>query len=246
MDRRPLSIVSGVLCLGLATYLFFFGKSTLAFAFAKWQFRNSPEMWIVPKPLLPDATPDTAGLKLTYFGYELESPFAETKEEKRFESVVVLSLSDCAGMAILKPQLAGWLVRTIQQEESKEGREVKNVFGEEAMRSDYAFRSKTLNLTPRDIHLLSSPKEVMGNAVLLSMKSVERERFKNGLYSFESSWMRGFQEGDLKLDKGVVIEAFDKQDRLLTLTVGAKPGKSCFSQSDLNRIVFSLRPVAPG
>ena len=114
------------------------------------------------------------------------------------------------------------------------------------MRSDYAFRSKTLNLTPRDIHLFSSPKEIIGRVVLLSIKDVERERFKNGLYSFETPWMRGFQEGDLERDKGVVIEAFDKQDRLLTLTVGANPSKSCFSQSDLNRIVFSLRPVAPG
>ena len=82
------------------------------------------------------------------------------------------------------------------------------------------------------------------DSVLLRLKGVGSQRFKNGLYSFETPTAHGFQEGNLSLDKGVVIEAYDQQDRLLTFVVGAKPGKACFGQPELNHIIFSLRPVA--
>ena len=79
--------------------------------------------------------------------------------------------------------------------------------------------------------------------MLLAIKGTEAARIKNGLYSFETAWMRGFQEGDLNLDRGVVIEAFDRQDRRLTLAVGKREGQNCFSQAYLNQIIFSLKPV---
>jgi hypothetical protein len=245
VTTRPALIVSGFLYVILAIYLLFYGRSMAAFAFAKWKFRNLPEIWIVPKPLLHNAASYSSGSKLAYFGYEFESPVSEVKEERRVESAVVLSFSDCAGMTIFEPQPSGDLIRGMQEEASKKGRDIKGVFGEEATRSNYALRSKILKATPRDVRLFSSPREIIGNTMPLSIKSVELQRFKNGLYSFETPWMRGFQEGDLNRDRGVVIDAFDKQDRQLMLILGAKPGKACSSQPDLNRIVFSLKPIEP-
>lgn len=93
------------------------------------------------------------------------------------------------------------------------------------------------------MRLFALPSQMAGNSALLMLKGVEGQRFKNGLYSFDSQSMRGFQEGNIALDRSVVVEAFDHQDHLLTLVVGAKPGKSCFGQSELNHIIFSLRPV---
>ena len=81
------------------------------------------------------------------------------------------------------------------------------------------------------------------NSVLLMLKGGESQRFKNGLYIFETPAMRGFQEGNIALDKGVLIQAFDNQDHLLTLIIGVEQGKVCFGQPELNHIIFSLRPV---
>jgi hypothetical protein len=100
-----------------------------------------------------------------------------------------------------------------------------------------------LNLTPRDLRFLSSRQEMAGNAVLLVIKGMESQGFKNGLYSFVTPWMRGFQDGDLKRDRGVVVEAFDHQGRRLTRIVAARAGKACFGQPELNQIIFSLRAV---
>ena len=81
------------------------------------------------------------------------------------------------------------------------------------------------------------------DSVLLTLKGADSQRFKNALYSFETPTMRGFQEGNIALDRGVMIQAFDHQDHLLTLIVGAKRGTACFGQPELSHIIFSLRPV---
>ncbi|MGC1417382.1 MAG: hypothetical protein WA817_18990 [Candidatus Acidiferrum sp.] len=240
---RPASILACALCAVLGVFSYFCGAALVSFAFVKWQFRNSPEIWIVPKPMLADVSTDRTGPEVAYFGYEFESPAPDVKEERKFESAVVLSFSDCAGMSIIKPGPSGDLIEAMQQEASKRGRNIQDVFGRDATRSSYAIKSKTLNLTPNDLHLFSSPREIVGNADLLIIKHTESKRFKNGLYSFATPWMRGFQEGDVQKDRGVVIEAFDHYDRRLMLIVGAKPGRTCFAQADLSHIIFSLRPV---
>jgi hypothetical protein len=231
------------LALILAVSLYFYGPAWEAYAYVKWRFRNSPEVWIVPKPLPTDALNHPAGPKLTYFGYEFESPSAEVKEVRKTESTAILNFSDCAGMVMSEPGPSGDLILAMQKGASKNGRNVQDVFGQETTRSSYALRSKVLNLTPGDLHLFSSRQELAGNAMLLLIKGVELQRFKNGLYSFATPWMHGFQDGDLARDRGIVIEAFDNQDRRLTLVVAAKPGKSCFGQPELNHIIFSLRLI---
>jgi hypothetical protein len=243
MTARPASISACLLCLGLGGLLFFYGPALGAFAYVKWNFRNSPGVWIVPRPLPLASTDRVAGTKVSYFGYEFDSPLAEMKEERKVESVVVLSFSNCAGMVMFKPEPGGDLIHTLQVEASKRGRNMEDVFGRQATRSNYALLSKELNLTPSDLRLFSSPREIVANSVFLTLKGINSQRFKNGLYSFETQWMRGFQEGDLGRDRGVAIEAFDLQDRRLMLIVAAKPDTSCFAQSDLNRIISSLRPV---
>jgi hypothetical protein len=59
-------------------------------------------------------------------------------------------------------------------------------------------------------------------------QGVDSQRFKNGLHSFETATIHGFWEGNIALNKGVMIESFDQQDRRLALVVATKPGKACF------------------
>jgi hypothetical protein len=117
-------------------------------------------------------------------------------------------------------------IHVLQKEAAKKGRNIEDAFGKEATRASYAIRSKVLNLTPSDVNLFSSPQEIKANAAMLVIKGAESKSYERGLYSFQTSWMRGFQEGDLSRDKSVLLEAFDNQDRLLTLIVSVKLGKS--------------------
>lgn len=240
MPNRPAGVFT-LFAIIFVVLLGFYGRALSLFISAKWDVRNSPEIWMTPQPLAAPPPPSPSVPKLTYFGYEFESPTIEVQESKNFDSGVVLTFSDCAGVMILKPQPGGILLAAMRA--SGKESDIQTVFGMEATSTDYALRSTTLNLTPRALTLAASPARISGTAVLLTIKHIGAQRFKNGLYTFTTPWMRGFQEGDTLRDRGVLVEAFDDQDRKLTLIVAHKPGKSCFSQTQLNQIIFSLRPV---
>jgi hypothetical protein len=252
MTSRTASVSVGSFCLGVVfflgvvVFLFFYLRPLLFLADTKREFRNSPEIWFVPKPLIPaPIASHTASSKVvSYFGYQFESPTPEVKEERKVENVVALSFSDCAAMAIFRPQANGPLSGLMQQEAPSAARLFEDVYGKEAVRSDYDFRRTVLNMTPKDLRFFVSPRQMARNSVLLRLKGIGSQSFKNGLYSFETPTTHGFQEGNLSLDKGVMIEAYDHQDHLLKFVVGAKPDKACFGQPELNHIIFSLRPVA--
>jgi len=245
MTSRTASISICSLGLGVAVFLFFYAPPLVLLAKTKWEFRNSPEIWIVPKPLFsaPIASPTAKSSVVSYLGYQFESPTSEVKEEPKSENVVVLSFSGCAQLVILKPQPSGLLTGLMHEMPPNATRFFEDVYGKEAVRSDYEFRRTILSMTPKDLSVLASPRQMVRNSVLLTLKGVESQRFKNGLYSFETPTMRGFLEGNIALDKGVLIQAFDHQDQLLTLIVGAKPGTACFGQPELSHIIFSLRPA---
>jgi len=243
MTARVVRITTCSVCLSLAVLLFVYGPAWSALAYGKWKFRESPNIWIVPRPMSLTFAARTGVAKMAYFGYEFDSPTAEVKEERKVESVVVLSFSSCAGMLIFKPSPGGGLIHAVKLEASKRGENIEDLFGREATGSDYALRSKELNLRPSDLRFFASRQEIVANFLFLTIKDGESQRFKNGLYSFETHWMRGFQEGNLSRDRGVLIDAYDREDRRLMLVVAAKPGPSCFAQSDLNQIISSLRPV---
>jgi hypothetical protein len=121
---------------------------------------------------------------------------------------------------------------------------LREIFGEETTRSNYALCSRILNLTPRDLRLSFSRLKMVSSSVLLMLKPIFVVDRQVGLYSFRTEWMRGFQQGDPGRDNIVTIEAFDQHDRELELTVGRMRGDGQrVSQSELNRIIYSLRSV---
>jgi len=82
------------------------------------------------------------------------------------------------------------------------------------------------------------------NLVLLSMKQIEMYRVAGQVYSFETNAFRGYQKGDPLQDTVVTIETFDAQDYKIQLLIGAKPKTSLKpTQADINRILYSFRPV---
>jgi hypothetical protein len=226
----------------LTAFLYIYGPALYLLSYTKWRIRNSPELWLIPKPLPVESTPGAKGPTVPYFSYQFESPLPDVKEVKKFETGAVFSFSDCAGMTIFGPGESSFMIQAMRKGSNDPG----YVFGREATSSYYALRSKILNLTPNDLRVFSSRQEMAGNSVLVMLKSTEVQFFKNGLFHFETPWLRGFEEGDLSRDKGVIIEAYDDHDRQFHLMVGRRAGKTCFSQADVDHIIFSFRPVPVG
>jgi hypothetical protein len=105
-------------------------------------------------------------------------------------------------------------------------------------------REEHLKRTPRDLHLSLSRQRMVSSSVLLMLKPMWTGTLQGGLYSFQTEWLRGFQQGDPTRDKTVTIDAFDAHDHEIELSVGCAQGASQnVTQSELNRIIYSLRPI---
>jgi hypothetical protein len=224
----------------------FYGRAIILVLFTRYEIRNSPDLWIVPTPLSAGAAESPAGKTLSYYGYSLDSPWAEVKEEKPGKVLTSINFSGGQVISVCDPASTLDDLEALRQGIVTRGQTLKNVFGDEATRSRFAFRSTTLNLTPRDLRLFSSRQEIATNSTLLMIKEVWVNNSRHGPYSFQTAWFRGFQYGSPAQDDGVTIEAFDAEDHEIEIMVGwglrisPRP-----SQADINRIIFSLRPTPP-
>jgi len=243
--RYPLKL-SPIICVAFCVLLFMYGRPVGFLLYTKWQIRNEPKLWNVPRPLSLGAPVPSAGRKFSYFGYEFDSPWTELRRERKMESVAILNFSTGGFIEVLAPSKNGNELDAMKHEAEKRGVDIRNVFGDETTHSNYALRSKVLSLTPRDLRLFSSRQEMVANSVLLILKKTEKNHFRGALFSFRTEWFRGFQDGDPAQDKMVIVEAFDSQDHKIELYIGSEPAaKSKPSQTDINQILLSLRPASP-
>jgi hypothetical protein len=233
--------VSAVLVIVL---LFVYGPPLGMMLSTKWDARTQPELWVVPQPLPATPRETSLGKSFSYFGYEFESPWTEVASERKSKSVAVLIFSGGQGISIFDWQESDDLVAPMKGGSADRAAAVEAVFGADAMRSNYALTSSTLNVTPGDLRVFSSRQKMVATSLLISLKQIKMSRVAGRVYSFQTNSIRGFQVGDPLHDKTVVIEAFDAQDHRIQLFIGAKANTSPKpTQADINRILYSLRSV---
>lgn len=234
---RPKSFLISVTLLAL---LWIYIRPMTALVYVRVQARKSPAMWAVPMQLPDLPVERSGGRTLSYYGYKFEVPWTELKRERQMESLTLLNFSNGVFLLFLDPAQNPNALELMKQEASKRGTDIRYVFGDEATRSNYALNRKMLYLTPRDVSPISSPRQMMGDSILLILKTIQTANIKGELYSFRTQWLRGFQEGG---PARAVVHAYDAQDREVEFWVGADKGANIPSQADINRILYSLRPI---
>lgn len=245
MSLRRVWRTSTFICLLVAVLIYFYAVPIAILLHTKWELRNDPRLWVVPKPLRLVSAPDLDGKLLSYFGYEFESPWTEVKLERKLESIVILNFSSGQVLCVLDPAHSVDELGLMKREAVRRGVDLTNVLGEEATRSRYALLTWTWSLTPGDLRLLSPRQKMVANSVFLRMKKIWMERLKGGVYSFQTNWLHGIQEGDPWQDDMVIIRAFDTQDHKIELWVGSEKGANRKpTQDEINRVLCSLRPTA--
>jgi hypothetical protein len=236
---------STIFCVGLVLFLYTYSRPLGLLLYTKVQSRNAPEMWIVPTPLTTEVTKQLRGREFSYFGYEFESPWIEMLRERKMESSAILNFSNGDFISILDPARNEDELRAAQQAVAKQGADLKQLWGDDGTRSRFALYSAILNMTPRDLHLISSRKEMARNSMFLLMKSIWLGTTKGGLYSFETGLFRGFQIGSPARDRMTIIYAFDAKGTEMEMYIGSVQGaNSRPTQVDINQILYSIRPAS--
>jgi hypothetical protein len=210
----------------------------------RWKTRAMPELWMVPRPLADVSIAQAAGRKFKFYGYQFEVPWTDVKHEEHLKSMELVYFSNGLVLMLRDPAQSVNQLKLLTREGTEKEAGLKRLFGEEATQSNYSLRSKVLNLTPRDLHLSISRQKMVSSSVLLMLKPMWTGTLPDGLYSFQTESLRGFQQGDPTRDKTVTINAFDAHDDEIELSIGRARGASQgVTQSELNRIIYSLRPI---
>src|ERR1700723_48785 len=235
----PIRIAATII---IAIFLYFYARPIGFMLLPKWQIRNEPELWIVPTPLPTGVREPSAGRTFSYLGYDFESPWAEVKLEKKYQSIATVYFSDGEFISISTgPDLTG----AMQERSTKRRAALQDAFGPGVMESNYRLRSSILYSTPSDLRLFSSPREMVAKSVFLVLKPISVLNAKTGLYSFQSKWLRGFEKGAPGQANPVAIDAFDEKDREIDILIGTQlRTNGTVSQADINRVLFSLHPAA--
>lgn len=130
-----------------ATYLWFFGVQTASALMVRYQFRKQPDVAKTPVPLTNLAISSVPHRTASYFGYEFELPADDVDEakDKTFGTVHV---------SYFRSENAFWFStsppKDFVNEVAKSGnlspQDLKQLYGEDALESDYAFHKKCLSL----------------------------------------------------------------------------------------------------
>ncbi len=196
------------------------------------EIRNSPEVWVVPKPLPDTAISQSVGRLFSYAGYEFEAPWTEVKVEKKGDRFGMVHFSAGVTIVLFNESLG----EAEFEKSNKSGIAAKTIFG-------YQVRSAMLNTTPTDLRILSGRHDMVRCAVFLRLKAGELPPGVGHIYSFQTEWARGFEVGDLSAGKTVEIDAFDLDDNMVRLLITVAPGAKQPTQEEMNRVIFTLRPV---
>jgi hypothetical protein len=195
-------------------------------------------------PLDTTETSPSAGNGLSYFGVSFETPWSEVGKVKLWASAVRVQFKEGQFVFLWNPKQAVDPARVSKDAAAARGRDIADVYGEDAVKSNYAFLRTVLYLTPAQVSLFSGFKTIVRDAVFLQLKHLEMKGAETGLYFFQLGTVKGFQKGDPAKVPVVLIEAFDAQDRDYQVWVGKTLGtRGQVTQQDINLILSTLRTI---
>jgi len=217
--------------------------------------RKAPSVTRLTPEALEDLSISTAqGEELSYFGYQFEVPWndideTQTKLYPRDKPTRVV-LTFRSGLRLMVTDIpAGQWVRALSSDFHFTPRQIEAAFGKEATQSDYSFDQMLYEFTPdkMDVWSLSSLVHNRDNMLLL-IKSMALSRDANsGIFAIQNPAYKGFQQGTPKSPwDGFIFDLYPDTDRMeFILSQKNRPGPGRVSQAEINRIVQSLRRVAP-
>ncbi|SRR5258708_187012 len=250
MSKHGHKIVTGVVIflaiVAVSSILFFvlYGQQLIAYYQARKLQRDFPELAIMPHPLTDYSINPSEGMTLSRFGYEFELPWKDLSQTKDYRSMTTIFFKSGQAVVFWDPMQQPDSVQLMKQTAEKGGLDIREVFGDDAMSSNYKLREAVLNMTAQDVSPFMPRKDAIRSVIFLTFKPMHvlEKSAKTGFFSLHAPGLRGFQQGDpLRGAPFVLVTAFDEQDHECELEIFVQKGSAAkITQADVNRIVLSL------
>jgi hypothetical protein len=239
--KRILTSAGIVVFVG-GVYLWSFGIQTTSALMVRYQFRKLPDVAKTPMPLSDLSISTVPHRTASYFGYEFELPSDDVDEEKdkTFGTVHVsyFRSGNAFWFSTFPPKN---FVNEVMKTGNLNPQDLKQLYGEEALESDYAFHKKMLQITPSDITPFISRKQAISGQVLLLIKAISMPKAGSGILSIQMQDFKGFQfENPQTRPSRITVELFSSEGGIDVIFM-QKAGAPVISQSEINRVIQSIR-----
>jgi hypothetical protein len=136
----------------------------------------------------------------------------------------------------------GELVNGLATEWKVSPARLEAAYGHESTKSDYNFVRSIYESTPDKIHYWGDSS--LREHFLITVKTAAlMKSAMTGIFRLKSRNFQGFQQGDPRAVKGVVIDLYSDRDHVQFIIGQSDPNSAAFTQPEINRIVQSVRRV---
>jgi hypothetical protein len=238
----------GIAVVACCTFFWFFGVQTLFALEARYIGRKSPVVKRVPIELSDLSVSQTTGKKLSYFGYEFEVPWDDIDESKgriiggnkaiiAFRSGNVLSVWSGSPREFVNLVLSSGKI---------DSDAFRQIYGDEALKSDYALHRIMLETTPAKITPFITKKKAVSGTMLLVVKAISAPRgADSAIFAVTAADFHGCQYGRPQVTPaGLSVELFGDNGSLDFIFGQKVSGPTVISQADINRILQTLHKVS--
>ncbi len=238
---KRILIWAGIVVSVGGVYLWLFGVQTTSALMVRYQFRKRPDVAKTPRPLSDLSISSAPHKTASYFGYEFELPSDDVAEEKdkTFGAVHVsyFRSGNSFWFSTFPPKN---FVNEVMKTGNLNPQDLKQLYGEDALESDYAFKRKMLQLTPSDITPFISRKQAISGQVLLLIKAISMPEAGSGIFSIQTRDFKGFQfENPQMCPSRITVELFSNEGGIDIMFM-QKSGAPLISQSEINRVIQSI------
>jgi hypothetical protein len=234
-----------ILITALAVLINILGPPITIFATTRWMARKVPAVRVAPQPLADYSVSSGPTTTMTYFGYEFEVPWnAPFKVKGGKASIVQLQFDSGQSLTFIVPANQDGLLSEIVQDRSLNMSNLQPVLGDLTSSSAYDQYAALLDTTPQSVRAFGPRAQAVRGATLLTIKAIAvGSGLATGVFSFKYADKQGFEIGDPQKSKRVDLEVFGMGRHHVEILLFAGKDSANFSQSEINRILTSLRPA---
>lgn len=186
----------------------------------------------------------SSGKKLSYFGYEFEVPWNDIDEAKSKviggnKAIIAFQSGNVLSVWSGSPRE---FVNTVLSSGKIDRDSYRQIYGDEALQSDYAFHRIMLRTTPDAITPFISKRDAVSRTMLLLTKGISAPRgAESGVFAVRAGEFSGFQYGrPLNPPGGLSVELFADSGSLDFIFIQKVNGSQVISQPDINLILHTL------
>jgi len=241
--RILLALVGLVVVAG--AYTWFFGAATMFALEARYAGWKMPVVNKTPVELTDTSVSKEPGQMFTYSGYQFELPWpvevGKTKQVSPTSVVIAFRSGNALWFSKVPPkEFVGEFLALSKGDSSG----LRQLYGDEALRSDYSLINLVLGTTPQEIGVFSNRRQAAGGPMLLAIKGIMiPSGGETGIFRVRTGKFQGFQYGDPKSrPRTIDIEVFADDGGLAFLFAQREKGPvSAITQGEINRVLQSVR-----